>query len=63
MKERGFPGRPVVRTPRFLRRGWGCDPWLGTKMPQAVQGGQKQNKKEREDFTIDSIAITTLIRS
>lgn len=54
----------MVGAPWFLRRGWGCDPWLGTKMPQAVQGGQKKKKKKgREDFTIDSIDVTMLIRS
>lgn len=29
----GFPGCPVVRTPRIHSRGDGFDPWSGTKDP------------------------------
>ena len=39
---REFPGGPVVRTQRFNCRGLGSIPGWGTKIPQAVQHGQKK---------------------
>ena len=36
---REFPGRAVVRVPRFHCRGHGFDPWLG--IPHATWQGQK----------------------
>ena len=39
------PGGPVVKTPRFHCRGHGFDPWLGTKIPHAVQRGQNFLKR------------------
>ena len=40
IKEREFPGGPMVRTPHFHCRGHGFNPWLQN---QAAQHGQKKN--------------------
>ena len=44
---RDFLGSPVVKTPCFHCRGHGFDsiPGQGTKIPQAMQRGQKKKKK------------------
>ena len=43
-----FPGCPVVRTQCFHCPGQGSIPFRGTKMPQAMQHGQKKKKDYRE---------------
>ena len=40
-----FPGGPVVKTPHFQCRDTGSSPDQGTKIPHAVQCGQKLKKK------------------
>ena len=44
----GLPWQPVVKTPGFHCRGRGFDPGRGTKIPHAVQCGQK--KKKSRDY-------------
>ena len=41
-----FPGGPVVKTPHFQGRGMGSIPGQGTKIPHAMQHGQKTLKKK-----------------
>ena len=43
-REEVFPGGPVVRTQRFQCHGPGSIPGWGTKIPQAVQNGQKKKR-------------------
>ena len=45
----GFPGGPVVKTLPANAAGCGFDPWLGTKILHAAQGGQKLKKKKRKE--------------
>lgn len=40
----GIPWCPVARSRCFHRCGPGFNPWLGAKIPQAMQGSWKQNK-------------------
>ena len=54
---KGFPGGPVVKTPRFHCRGLGSSPPpppavdRGTKIPRAAQRGQKKSlKKYNQNF-------------
>ena len=44
-KQREFPGNPVAGTLHFHCRGPGFDPWLGMKIPQAAQRGQKKKSR------------------
>ena len=37
-----FPGSPVVRTPRFLCRGYGLDPWPGNQDPASCTAQPKK---------------------
>lgn len=41
----GRPCGPVVKTLLFHCRGHRFDPWLGTKIPHALQHGQKKREK------------------
>ena len=45
-----LPGSPTVRTPHFHCRGYRLDPWLGSKIPQAMQYGQKKKKRCNPHF-------------
>ena len=45
---REFPGGPVVRTPCFHCGGVGSIPGQGTKIPQAVQCGQKTKTNKQK---------------
>ena len=38
---RGFTGGAAVKTPCFQCRGWSFHPWLGIKIPHAMQCSQK----------------------
>ena len=42
----GFPGCPVVRTPRIHSRGHGFDPWSGNKDPTCPVLWPKKKKYE-----------------
>ena len=42
---RDFPGRPVVKTLCFQRKGLGFDPWSGNYIPQ-----HSQKKKKKKIF-------------
>ena len=43
-----FHGGPVVKTPCFHCGGYGPDPTQGTKIPHAMQHGQKLTKKKKK---------------
>ena len=46
---RDFPGRPVVKTLCFQRKGLGFDPWSGNYIPQHSQ--KKKKKKSSYGFS------------
>ena len=50
---RDFPGRPVVKTPHFQCRGLSI-PGQGTKMPHALQRGQKKQKQKNKEARCQS---------
>ena len=41
-----FHGGPVVKIPHLHCRGWGLDPWSGTKIPHATQTPTAREKKD-----------------
>ena len=59
-KNGGVPCGPMVRTQQFHCWGLGSIPGQGTKIPKAIQHGQKEKEKEKMDqewLRIDNIYI------
>ena len=54
-----LPGSPVVRTPHFHCRGYRFDPWLGTKIPQAMQGSQLKKRGKEKTIILFITALNT----